>query len=118
MCGSVPPSWWESIVRKRVMSSLEKLLVAEELLLPVFAVHRHGEVELLPGELFEPVPADILVSRHPPKRAFDPVPVTAGAVDDPFEDPHVFGEARPQELSVLVFSEPVHGKDPGRVRQA
>jgi len=78
---------------------------------------RHQVVELVRREI-EALPFDVLVPRHPAERALDGVAATVHSVDDPLQHPHVIAEAGPDELAVLVLTEPVDSEDLRRIGEA
>src|ERR1700721_1771485 len=85
----------------------KELFLADHLGPPCIAVEGLQFVESFPWEP-QTGPLDVLVIGHPADGCLAPDGAAAGAVDNPFENAHVFPESGPDELAVRVFAEPVH----------
>ena len=88
----------------------------EDLLTPGGAVEVLQLFEFFLREI-ESLPVDVRIVRHPADGRFLGFAVAVGAIDDPFEYPHVFAEAGPEEFALGVLAEPVHVKDARRFAQ-
>jgi len=71
--------------------------VAHDLSAPGAVVEGLQLVELLLREVHAR-PLDVVVARHPADGRFAAHGAAAGSVHDPLQNPHVFAEARPDEL--------------------
>src|SRR5207253_4979617 len=91
-------------------SDLKQLFVSEHFLTPRIAIEGLQLVEPLFGKL-EPAPLDVFIVRHPANRSFLGERAAMRAIDNPFQHPHVFAEARPNKVSLVIFAEPVDMKD-------
>src|SRR5213592_4301796 len=66
-------------------------------------------------ELFEALPIQILEARHSAERCLHAIPVPLAALEHPLQYPHVFAEARPDELALGIATEPIDAEDARRV---
>src|SRR5690349_18468788 len=105
------------LLRQSIEEPIEQLLVLANLRRRGVPRDRH---QLIKRALRKPcaVPGDVFVTRHPAERALDAITAAVHAVDNPAENPHVFAEARPDELAVFILAEPVDPKYPRRIGQS
>src|SRR6185369_7686666 len=88
----------------------EKFFLPNQLRLDVLEIQQLQLLEALAGYV-EAVEIDVLGARHPADDGFFRVGSSVRTLDDPFEDAHVFAEAGPHELAVVVLAEPIDVKN-------
>src|SRR4051812_27528855 len=93
-----------------VMELDEEFFVSDDFLAPGSSVELHEFIEVFAREI-EAGPVDVFVPRHPADGSLAAATVTLNALDDPAQYAHVFAEAGPEELAVLVFAKPVDLED-------
>src|ERR1700686_3308476 len=94
----------------------KQFLVSQNLSAPCFTVERMQLLKLLFRKV-ESLPLDVFIGRHPPDRRLSGERASMGAVKDPFQHAHIFAEARPHEVSLGIFTEPVHVKNARRLAE-
>src|SRR4051812_12186282 len=99
----------EALTQSRVVG-----LDLGHLLAPALGVDRH---ETLHRGLVDVESADVdrRWRRHASDGGRDAVAAAFDLFDDPLQDPAVVAEARPHELAVVAFTEPVHPEQPGQL---
>src|SRR5580698_3719966 len=91
----------------------EQFLVLNDFAPPLTAIEGLQFVELLAREV-ETGPLDLVVIRHPADGCFLRGGAAVRAIDNPLQHAHILAEARPDELAVRVFAEPVDVEDARR----
>src|SRR5690606_31463423 len=102
---------WQVVVQVE-----EEFLVANQLLPPGRAI---DGLQLLEGfaRIIDSRPVDVIVPWLPADWRFLAARASAHPVDDPFQDAHVVGIARPEEATLFVLAEPVHMEDARRLAE-
>src|SRR5262245_28578845 len=85
----------------------EEFFVVDDFVLPGGALEFLEFVEFLFREI-QAVPFHVAVVRDPADGGFAGFGADPGAINDPFEDAHVFAVAGPNKLAVGALAEPVH----------
>src|SRR6266498_1845021 len=86
--------------------------MAEHFLPPIVADKRLQFIKFVFRKI-QTLPLDVFVPGHPSNRSFLSQRAAVRAIDDPLQHAHIFAEARPHKISVLVFAKPVHVKYSG-----
>lgn len=90
----------------------EEFFVFHNLLFPGGAIDFLQLVEARFLE-FKSAPLDVMKVRSPADRRLSSHCTSVDAIDDPAQNADVLAESWPHELSILIFSEPVHMENPG-----
>src|SRR6266581_9690921 len=86
--------------------------MAEHFLPPVVPDKRLKLIKFVFRKI-QTMPLDVFVPGHPSNWSFLSQAAAMRAIDDPLQHAHIFAEARPHKISVLVFAKPVHMKHSG-----
>ena len=78
---------------------------------PFLWIVAHHGFELFLGKVREFVGIEVGEARRPTNLGFVTRDTAVAAINDPFEDAHVFAEARPEKVAVFITSEPVDVKE-------
>lgn len=93
----------------------EELGLSCQLGAPFVAVELHAGIEVRFGEALQTIGVEVFVVRQPADLGFVADSMTLAAVEHPLDYAHILAEARPEELVVLVFAEPVDVKESWQV---
>src|SRR5437867_12870482 len=85
----------------------------DDFAVPGFALEFLELVESFLGKI-EPAPFHVFVVGHPADGSFAAKSASADAIDNPFEDAHVFAVTGPEKFAFGIFAEPVHVEDARR----
>ena len=88
----------------------KELFMAHDFLLPGFAVEVLQLVEILLGKVHT-LPVHIGEIGHPANGRFLTRGAAVGTVDNPLKNAHIFAEAGPDEITLVIFAEPVDVED-------